>query len=110
MTTMYTPDTLRVSEAEIDSVVRRDMAQNNGDCDATYELIAKIDHAFHSLDADFDGGLSLFDRLHDKLSRYYDIAWEPDTVRDIITTYGPALFMPMLRELVTVEMLNCYGI
>jgi hypothetical protein len=101
---------MRSSESEIDAIVERDMALNNGDCDATYELIATIDHAFHSGEADFNGGLSLFDRLHNKLSRYYNITWEPQTVREIIATYGPDLFMPMLRELITVEMLNCYGI
>jgi len=85
---------------------------NNANKNITaYDLIA-IDYAYHCEDDDYDNGLSFIDRLHWKLSIYFDINWSPQGVRSYIMSSedNKQTYSTVINQLLTQEMIDCYGV
>ena len=82
------------------------------DCDISPEVLLMIDYAYHNTDYNYDDGLSFLDRLHWKLSMYYPIQWNlPNLKKMIRESNNPcSTFIDILNELLTEDMIACYGV
>ena len=98
---MFVPEELRKSQENLDVELAKDEP-------ATPELLVMIDYAFHSGDEDYDGGLSFFNRLHNKLSRFYKLFWEPDTIKK--TIHSEEVYMAVVRSLLDGDKVVTYGV
>jgi hypothetical protein len=89
-----------------------DMLNNMQDVDITPEFLLMIDFAYHNTDNNYDEGLSFLDRLHWKLSTYFDIAWVVENLKSTIreSNTPSATFVDILNEILTDEMVVCYGV
>jgi hypothetical protein len=89
-----------------------DMLNYMQDVDITPEVLLMIDFAYHNTDNNYDGGLSFLDRLHWKLSKYFPIQWNvanlKKTIRDSNNPAG--MFVDILNEIITDDMVACYGV
>jgi hypothetical protein len=90
----------------------RDMLNNMQDVDITPEFLLMTDFAYHNTDNNYDEGLSFLDRLHWKLSTYFDIAWVVENLKSTIreSNTPSATFIDILNEILTDEMVVCYGV
>jgi hypothetical protein len=97
----------RKSQAEV-----MNMISNFQPIDFTPQTLLTIDYAFHSEDVDYDSGLSFLDRLHWKLSMYYPIQWNIQNLKNMIrNSNNPAsTFVDVLNEILTDDMVTCYGV
>lgn len=88
------------------------MLNNMQDVDITPEFLLMIDFAYHNTDNNYDEGLSFLDRLHWKLSTYFDIAWVVENLKSTIreSNTPSATFVDILNEILTDEMVVCYGV
>ena len=78
----------------------------------TVETLLMIDHAFHNEDSDYEDGLSFLNRLHKKLSNFFEITWDVDYLKKIIKeSENPSqTFVEVLKEILTEDMIECYGV
>lgn len=78
----------------------------------TPQTLLMIDYAYHNTDDDYDNGLSFLDRLHKKLSKFYPIQWNvPNLKQTVRDAYNPSvMFIDILNEILTDDMVACYGI
>lgn len=97
----------RKTKEEID-----DMLKNMQDADISPEILLMIDFAFHNTDSNYEHGLSFLDRLHWKLSKYFDIQWNVQNLKNSIrNSNNPSgTFVDILNELLTDSMIACYGV
>lgn len=105
---MYVKENHRATKEDISNILA---TMNDGD-DVSVELLVKIHHAYHWMDPDFDGGLSFLDKLHHKLTLYYDVAWDLDGIKSIIreSSKPEEEFYEILRQMLTADMIACYGV
>ncbi len=75
---MYVPNNLRASRNDIDDEIRN-LGENLG----TYDLLVKIDYHYHHQDNDYDGGLSMLDRIKRKLGRFHP-EWDIESMKNDI--------------------------
>lgn len=89
-----------------------DMLKNIEEADVLPETLLTIDYAFHNTDENYDDGLSFLDRLHRKLSKFYPIQWNLENMKNTVrNSNNPATtFVDMLNEILTHDMLACYGL
>jgi hypothetical protein len=82
------------------------------DGDVTSKMLLAIDFAYHNMDNDYEDGLSFLDRLHRKLSIYYPIHWNIQNMKDMIRNSNnpSSTFVDVLNEILTDEMILCYGV
>jgi hypothetical protein len=78
----------------------------------TPEMLLMVDFAFHNTDDTYGDGTSFLDRLYEKLSRSFDIRWNVHTLKNIIhgSNSPPTTFVDILNEILTEEMIACYGV
>jgi len=79
----------------------------------TLSDLVRIHYAiYHTMD-DFNGGLNIFDLLKEKLSFYYDNpkSWNLNNMKNEIrnSPYPQEEFMMTLDEILTQDMITCYG-
>jgi hypothetical protein len=102
----YIPYVLRLTKGQVDNMI------NNTNKNITaYDLIS-IDYAYHCQDDDYDNGLSFIDRLHWKLSIYFDIDWVPQDIKSFIISSedNKQTYSAIINQILTQEMIDCYGI
>jgi hypothetical protein len=97
----------RKTRGEIDA-----MLLNMDSYDITPEILLMVDFAYHNMDSNYDDGLSFLDRLYWKLSKYYPIQWNVPNLKTMIRkSDNPATtFVDILNEILTEDMVICYGI
>jgi hypothetical protein len=105
---MYIQEIDRVSMTEINTY----LASLGEDDTITVETLVMIHYAYHHEDDDFDGGLNLLDLLYNKLKNYYEISWDVNGMKEIIrTSCNPEeAYYDLLHQMLTPEMIGCYGI
>jgi hypothetical protein len=88
------------------------MLKDMQDVDITPEVLLMIDFAYHNGDRNYDGGLSFLDRLYRKLSLYFQIQWNVSNLKDMIKSSNnpSSTFIDVLNEILTNEMIECYGV
>ena len=62
---MYVPIEYRCSKAEVEQLLSHIM--NDDDYVADWQMLLRIDYAYHNQDNNYDGGLSFVDRIIGKL-------------------------------------------
>lgn len=80
--------------------------------EVTVETLLMIDYAYHNEDQDYDDGLSFLDRLYKKLSMYFQISWDVEYLKDLLRkSENPSEdFVAVLKEILTDDMIECYGV
>jgi chromatin remodeling complex protein RSC6 len=80
--------------------------------DISPEILLMIDYAYHSEDENYGDGLSFLDRLYKKLSLFFEINWEVEHLKILIrNSQNPSSeFVVLLNELLTEDMIQCYGV
>ena len=80
--------------------------------DITPEILLMIDYAYYHEDPNYGDGLSFLDRLYNKLSKYFNINWNVENMKILIrTAEDPSSeFIVVLNELLTEDMIDCYGV
>lgn len=101
------PAEYRKTKTEMD-VFLKDVVEH----DITPTVLLMIDYAYHNTDDNYDDGLSFLDRLHKKLSRYFDLQWNiPKLKYTVRTSSNPFVtYRDMLNEIVTPRMIAIYGV
>lgn len=89
-----------------------DVIRGVQDTEITPEILLMIDYAFHNTDDNYDHGLSFLDRLHKKLSKYFDLQWNIPNLKDMIrsSTYPCMTYLDILNEILTDKMIMVYGV
>lgn len=105
---MYIKEIDRVSMSEINHYLASLGEQDT----ITVETLVMIHYAYHHNDTDFDGGLNLLDLLYNKLKKHYEISWDVNGMKDIIRkSCNPEEdYYDLLHQMLTAEMIACYGI
>lgn len=98
----------RKTKAEVNSVL--DSVRNDRDVDV--KLLLTIDYAYHNTDKNYEDGLSFLDRLHSKLSKYYPLQWNINNLKNTIRSSNDpsCAFLDCLNEILTDDMIVCYGV
>lgn len=80
--------------------------------DITPEIIVMIDYAYHNTDDNYENGLSFISRLHNKLSKYFEIDWDIENIKQaIVWSNEPTVtYIEVLKQLLTQEMIDWYGV
>jgi len=105
---MYISEEYRKTQAEVDEI----LDNMNDEYEITPEVLLMIDYVYHNEDENYDGGLSFLDRLHKKLSLYFQINWDTKSLKNMIKTaeHPGAAFVYILNELLKPDMISCYGV
>jgi len=105
---MYIAEEYRKTKQEVDSI----LDNMEDEYELTPEILLMIDYVYHNEDDDYEGGLSFLDRLHKKLSLYFEIQWNLPVLKNMIkSTDNPqAAFIYILNELLKPEMISIYGV
>lgn len=105
---MYVKPDHIIERNELDRILDTLEADSN----VHLEVLIAIDYAFHSMEDSYDGGLSFLDRLYHKLAMYYDIAWDLDGIKSLIreSTKPQEEYYGILSQMLTADMLACYGV
>lgn len=103
--TIYIPNYLRATHDEAVEIGEKDSITLNDLIRLHYSYY----HNFH----DFDGGLNIFDQLKKKLSLYYNNVnnWNINKIKEEIrnSCHPENEFMMILDEILTQDMIDCYG-
>lgn len=75
----YIPDNLQVSSNDLDAEINQ-----LGNSLADVNLLVKIDYVYHHRDNNYDGGLSMLDRINAKLGRNRVNPWNIESMKDNI--------------------------
>jgi hypothetical protein len=80
--------------------------------DITPEVLLMIDYAYHNTDNDYDDGLSFLNRLYTKLSEPFHLQWNLPNLKQFIRSSNdpPQMFLDVLNEILTDEMILYYGV
>lgn len=105
---MYIKENHRITRDDLDKVLN----SLEVDGDVPLDVIVQVYHVFHNQDDDFEGGLGFLNRLHHKLSMYFDIAWDVDGIKSILRESGKPEeeYYDILNQMLTPEMIACYGV
>jgi len=97
----------RKTKTEINEILKN--IQEN---EITPELLLMIDYAYYNTDPDYDDGLSFLDRLHRKLSMYFQIQWNVKNLKKLVRNSNnhSSTFIDILNEILDSEMIECYGV
>jgi hypothetical protein len=106
MAIRYVPAAYCVDKKEIDDM----LSVLNENDDVPLELIVMIDHAYHAQDSEYDGGLSFFDRLHWKLSLFFELGWTPEELKNQVRGGSTVDYMNLLRSILDKEAIDIYGV
>ena len=89
-----------------------DILSDLHDSDISPEILLMIDYAYHNTDLNYDDGLSFLDRLHWKLSKYFPIQWNVKNLKRMIrdSHHPSTTFVDILNEILTEDMIACYGV
>ena len=98
---MFVPEKLRKTKEEMDVEIASEHTSNP-------DLLIMIDYVFHHEDEDYDGGLSFFDRLHAKLSRFYTLFWEPESLKK--TIHSEEVYVAVVHSILDLQKVNVYGV
>lgn len=103
----YIPQNLQWSYADI-----QEMDTVRVDDDIPVSTIIGVHHAYHSDDADFDGGLSLLDFIHKKLNKPFKLNWDVESMKNLIRrSSNPSnALVGVLTVAMTREMIAYYGL
>lgn len=76
------------------------------------ELIVAIHFGAKSNEPDFDGGLSLFDKLYRKLSIFFEINWDVSEMKKRVRESNDSEeeYINVLKSILTKPMMECYGL
>ena len=104
---LLVPEQYRKTREEIDN-----MLSYMHNIEITPEILLMIDYAYHHEDENYGDGLSFLDRLYKKLSKYFELNWPLDTMKNTIRNAPnpPAAFEHMLYIMLDENMMECYGI
>lgn len=105
MSIRYVPAAYVATKEQIESIISK-MNEND---EVPLELILMIDNAYHCDDVNYEGGLSFFDRLHWKLSLFFELQWTPEDVKNQVRN-APEEYMNVLRSLLDSEKIDVYGV
>jgi hypothetical protein len=105
MATRYVPAAYCADKKQIEEII----SKTSEDEDLTLALITMIDHAYHCEDENYDGGLSFFDRLHWKLSFFFEISWTPEDLKTQVRN-APEEYMNVLKSILDEEKIDVYGL
>lgn len=105
---MYIKENHRITREQLDDVL-------NGlevDGEVPLNVLVQVYHVYHKQDDDFEGGLGFLNRLHHKLSMYFDIEWDLDGIKSILreSNKPEEEFYEILHQMLTPEMIACYGV
>lgn len=105
---MYIKEKHRVTREELDNVL-------NGlevDGEVPLNVLVQVYYFYHNQDSDYEGGLGFLNRLHHKLSMYFDIEWDLDGIKSILreSSKPEEEFYEILHQMLTPEMIACYGV
>jgi hypothetical protein len=105
---MYIKENHRISREELEEVLN----SLEVDGDVPLSVIVQIYHVYHNQDDDYEGGLGFLNRLHHKLSMYFDIQWDLDGIKSIIreSSKPEEEFYGILHQMLTPEMIAVYGV
>lgn len=105
---MYINETLCKPIEEVSQILDQMEDMN----EITVDTLLMVHYAYHHDDIDFDGGLKLIDKLYYKLGLYYDIYWDVQSIKlFIISSPTPDYdYRVILNQLLTPEMIQCYGV
>jgi len=78
---MYVPDYLRLSMEQVDDK----LANMQEEDPISAKLLIEVDYAFHSNDANYDGGLSFIDRIFEKIGHFHP-HWNVNEIKQQIMT------------------------
>ena len=89
-----------------------EMLNQMQEIDITPEVLLMIDFAYHNGDNNYDSGLSFLDRLHRKLSIFFPIQWNVENLKTTVRNANDpaAMFLDILNEILTDEMIAVYGV
>jgi hypothetical protein len=105
MAIRYIPATYVATKDEAELIV----SEMNENDEVPIDVIVMIDHAYHSEDSDYDGGLSLFDRLHRKLSIFFELGWTAEDLKNQVRD-APDDYMNILKSILDNEKITVYGV
>lgn len=105
---MYIKENHRITREQLDEVL-------NGlevDGDVPLNVIVQIYHVYHNQDEDYEGGLGFLNRLHHKLSMYFDIEWDLDGIKSILREANKPQeeYYDILHQMLTPDMIAVYGV
>lgn len=105
---MYISEEYRKTQIEVDKI----LDSIDDEYEITPELLLMIDYVYHHEDEDYDGGLSFLDRLHKKLSLYFQINWDVVNLKNMVrmAEHPEPVFVYILNELLNPDMVSCYGV
>ena len=107
---MYIKNEHRITSQQLEEVLETLKADENIHLD----VILMVHHVYHQMDADYEGGLNLLDKLHQKLANYFEEAanWDVTEIKSIVRESGaPAEeFYTILQQMLTPEMIAVYGL
>lgn len=106
MAIRYVPAAYCVDKKQIDDMLS--LVKENDD--VPLEVIVMIDHAYHHTDDNYDGGLSFFDRLHWKLSMFFELTWTPEELKEQLCSGDSDDYMNALRSILDKEKIDIYGV
>jgi hypothetical protein len=98
---MYVPDHFQIKEIDYDTILT-DLKE------VTWKHVLMIDYMFHRCDVDYDGGLSLLDRLDSKLGRFHpewDIQEFKNKIRNISDMFDGNICSAIYEDIIS-KMLN----
>lgn len=105
MSIRYLPAAYVATKEQIESI----LSKINENDEVPLELILMIDNVYHCDDVNYEGGLSFFDRLHWKLSLFFELQWTPEDVKNQVRN-APEEYMNVLRSLLDSEKIDVYGV
>jgi hypothetical protein len=89
------------------------MLSSNNEIKLTPKILLMIDYAYYHDDPNYGDGLSFLDRLHNKLSNYFNVNWPLDIMKNTIRN-APKPFDAFLNVLYIMldnqEIMEFYGI
>jgi hypothetical protein len=105
---MYIKENHRITREQLDEVLN----SLEVDGDVPLSVIVQIYHVYHNQDEDYEGGLGFLNRLHHKLSMYFDIQWDLDGIKSILRESGKPEdeYYDILHQMLTPEMIAVYGV
>lgn len=104
---MFVSSTYRKTKMDITR-----MLEYSHNIEASVETLVMIDYAYHNEDENYQEGLSFLDRLYKKLSNFFEISWDVEYLKDLLRkSENPSEdFIAVLKEILTQDMMECYGI
>lgn len=102
---IYIPHNLRATREEAEDIGEQEFI--------TLSDLVRVHYACYKDFDDFDGGLNLFDQLKKKLSLYYNNVqnWNVNKMKEEVrnSAHPEDEFMMTLDEILTQDMIDCYG-